>query len=733
MVFYLRYCFQNVVCRRILCAFSVALLVVLWFSLRLWQAWDAWLPPEQDGIEQQSVVQLLDFPAPRDDAWQADVYVKGLPGKVRLGFPSGLAPKLDCLYTVSLKLKRPRGFHNPGLFDYQLWLLQSGYVATGYVRVVHDCQQIKPGWLLQWRENIAARISSVEMTDRARSTLLALTIGSYADIDLSQWQLLRDSGTIHILSVSGLHIVLVAALGYWLFALVTRALIFPLRLWPANHWGSVASFFFAVFYALLADFSVPTQRSLLMVAVAVSQRLFYSHFRWMTSWWVALLLVFCLNPLSVLACGFWFSFLATWVLVAVYHGVVSGVPVWRRYLVTQGMLFLSMLPLSLFLYGYVPWLSLPANVLAVPLITFVSMPLAFLSLLAMPLPVLSQPLLEWSSWSLDGYWWLMQEMVRLAPFVQIYWGGVSQLSVWLGVFGVLLLLLPRGMPGRWLAAVLCLPVAFPVVPQLQKGEMSLTVLDVGQGLASVVRTSGHTLVYDTGNRFTSRFDSGRDIVSVHLRQQRLPYIDFLLVSHSDADHAGGVPGLLSSMPVRQRWSGTPDRLKSEDFSPCRAGMHWRWDGVDFTILSPASGALLRETNNRSCILRVSNGRHVFLLPGDAEAKVESSLPALYGWQLNADVMVAPHHGSKTSSSTAFLQAVDPSTVLVSAGYKNRFNHPHPRVVKAYERRGITWLSTAESGALTAYSNTEGLQVQSAVCEYPLPWRRALRGCGSDGL
>lgn len=724
---------RSPVLARVLLALLLMSLLALWCGARAWWAWQAWLPTSQDGVEQAVVVQLLDFPARRDDNWQADVQVDGWRGKVRLSFPIDEMPALDCRYHVRAKLKRPRGFDNPGLFDYQLWLLQAGYVATGRVRTLTVCEPVVPSYLLQWRSNIAQRIHRAVLDERSRSTLLALTIGSYAGIDAAQWQLLRDSGTIHILSVSGLHIVLVSMLAYGLFSGLARLLVFPLHVAPSAHWGSVAAIVFAVFYALLADFSVATQRSLIMVAAVACQRLCCSRFRWLWSWWCALWLVLLWDPLSVLGCGFWFSFLATLVLLSVHHGVQHHVSAWYRYAVTNGMLFIVMAPMTLYLYGALPWLTLLANAIAVPVITFVSMPLAFLAMLAMPMESWSQVLFAWSGKSLGVYWWLIEHLLEVITLPKRWqWGGISLFATVLATVGTLLLLLPRGFPGKRFAAVLCLPLLFPAAPVLQAGEMTLTVLDAGQGLATVIRTARHTLVYDAGARFTSRFDSGRDIVAAHLHQQRLSHVDLLMVSHSDADHAGGVAGLVSALPVRQIWSGTPERLRAVAASPCRSGMHWRWDGVDFRVLGPLPSGPDRDTNNRSCILQVTNGLHRFLLPGDGETAAETAAVAAHGSYLKSDVLVAPHHGSKTSSTPALLQAVSPSQVLISAGHLNRFHHPHPAVIQRYEAAGIAWHATAAEGALQASSVAGELRITSAVCQSFWPWRVA-RGCGRDGL
>lgn len=706
---------------------------LLWAGLYLSAALTAWMPVELDNVDQVITVRLLDFPKRRETRWVVDVYSRELSGKIRLSFPEQVVPEPNCLYSVKVRLKQPRGFVNFNQFDYQAWLLQANYVATGSVREILKCEPIVIDSIFSIRIAIADDIQKVEMSEQARSTLLALLIGSYADIDMQQWRLLRDSGTIHILSVSGLHIVLVSSLAYFIFANVSRYLLFPVRILPAAHWGGFASIFFSIAYALLADFSVPTQRSLIMVAVAVIQRLLYSRFRLLAAWKISLLIVLLSNPLSVLSCGFWFSFVGTAVLILVFHGVNGKVHWLWRYCVTNWLLFLSMVPLSLYLYGYVPVLSLPANLMAVPLISFLSLPLAFLGLLFMPVSgFLSDGAFQLSALTLDVYWYLMDWLVSAASGLKLYWGGATIGSVALALVGFSLLLLPKAAPLRFFACLLWLPLIFPSIVSPRQDEFEVTVLDVGQGLAVVVRTAKHILVYDTGDRFSQQFDSGTDIVVPFLRNLREPFIDMLMISHSDKDHSGGMQGVLNALPVHQFWSGTPELLHaSASFNPCRAGMHWRWEGVDFQLLNPVFSSEHDQTNNRSCVLRIDNGLHSVLLTGDAEQLVEARL-LRQDELLQSDILVAPHHGSNTSSSMPFIRAVNPRLVVISAGYKNRFHHPNAAVLARYTRQGLPWLSTAEQGAIRIRTDAGDLRLTTALCAHPVPWR-STDACQQDRL
>jgi competence protein ComEC len=698
-----------------------------------------WLPTAQENQEIEIAGYVMDFPQKRERGWQFDFYADQLDGKVRLSvYGQGYAdtaeevpaPRLDCHYRFLVKLKRPRGLLNFGLYDYQAWLLQSGYVATGYVRAVLSCEQQAPALLLGWRAGIADKINQVAVSDYAKSTLLALLIGSYADIDTNQWQVLRNSGTIHLLSVSGLHIVLVAALAHFCFFHLAKALVFPVRWLPAEFFGSISALFFAVFYAFLAGFSVATQRALIMVAVAVLQRLLYGKFMFGTAFMLALLLVLMSNPLSVLSCGFWFSFWGTWVLLVAMRGESSRTSLsflqkLEVFIRPQWLLFVLLSPMLLYVYGRMPLLSLPLNFLAVPWVSFLSLPLAFAALLVLPFShTLGSWLLQASAWTVDVYWSVMQAGVAVGKDYFFDLGGIGFFPLLMSLSGLSMLCLMRA---RWLwrlaGLLLCVPLAFSGFVKLQPGELQLTVLDVGQGLSVLVRTAKHVLVYDAGDRRSEHFDAGRDIVAPSLRHQRIDHVGMLMLTHSDSDHAGGAAGLMEEFPVRQLWSGTPERLQlSTEFFSCRAGMHWRWDAVDFRILHPADDRE-EKGNNRGCVVMIDTGRQRVLLTADIELPAEKKI-LQRGADVKADILVSPHHGSKSSSSSALLEAVQAKWVVVSAGFNNRYKHPSPEVVKRYREREMNIFNTADSGAIRFTLSNNGVDVESALCDNRRFWRNA---------
>ncbi len=733
------------------------LLGVCWGAYCGRQAMSAWLPAVQENREMEISGHVLDFPQARERGWQFDFYSDHLGGKVRLSLydfdngqfhenPAEVAastvsnaqadaqpPRFDCHYRLLVKLRRPRGLQNFGLYDYQGWLLQSGYRATGYVRAVLACDPYHPSPILLWRQRVADVVNELSISDAARSSLLALLIGSYAEIDALQWQLLRDSGTIHLLSVSGLHIVFMAMLAHFLVFHLCRLLVIPARWWPADLWGNAAALLCAVGYALLAGFSVATQRSLIMVAVAVVQRLLYGRFMPSTALLLALLLVLMWNPLAVLSSSFWFSFWATAVLLMSGGGDVTGgqrqpsrLRMLQEAVRLQWLMFVLLMPLLLYVYGRVPLLSLPVNFLAVPWVSFLSLPLAFAGLLLLPVSsVAGEFFLHASAWSLDIYWRALRAAVAYGEQAWFELGGVPLPFLLSALAGLsLVCLLSRPLWLRIACLLLCLPAILPVT-QVARGDIQLTVLDVGQGLSIIARTTSHTMVYDTGDRRSERFDTGRDIVAPSLRNLQVNHVDMLMLSHADSDHAGGAAGLIQEFPPRQLWSGTPEQLHVQhEFSPCRSGMHWRWDSVDFQVLHPDEQNVGSD-NDRGCVLMVeANGKRV-LLAADIEKMSEQQL-LQRGVDLQADVLVAPHHGSKTSSSTAFLDAVQAKQVIVSSGFLNRFHHPSPEVLRRYRDRDMQIFNTADSGAVRLLLSGHGIDVALAVCDNRRFWRESVQ-------
>jgi competence protein ComEC len=371
---------------------------------------------------------------------------------------------------------------------------------------------------------------------------------------------------------------------------------------------------------------------------------------------------------------------------------------WGR---VQWLAAVGLLPLLLLLFQKASLVAPLANLIAVPWVSLLTVPLTLLGSLTLWLvPTLGEGLLQLALWTLHGLWWLLQ---GLADWPLAQWGQAAP-PAWAlaaAVLGLLWLLAPRGVPARWLGAVWLLPLFLLPTAAVPPGQARVALLDVGQGLAAVVRTQHHALVFDTGPRFASGFNTGEAVVGPYLRARGVRQVDTLVVSHGDNDHIGGVEGLLATVPVVHLLSSVPDKLAPRQAQDCRAGQHWQWDGVSFDMLNPPAAAPSggRRENNRSCVLRVQARGQRLLLTGDIEAGAERALIRRLGGELAAEVLVVPHHGSKTSSTAAFVEAVSPRLALFPVGYRNRYGFPKAAVVERYRQRGVQLWDSASNGAI----------------------------------
>lgn len=661
-------------------------------------------------------------------------------------------------WRMMVRLKAPHGNSNPHGFDYELWLWEQGLQATGYVRA--GPRDAPPQRLADsWRHPVERARQSLRdavytrVTDRQLAGVVAaLLVGDQNAIERADWDVFRATGVAHLMSISGLHITMFAwlaaqALG-WLWRRSARwspALCLVVPAASAAAWGGLL---LAAAYALFSGWGVPAQRTVWMLAAVVLLRQSGKRWPWPQVWLLAMAVVVALDPWALLQAGFWLSFVAVGVLFAAgssqgkespsegrephalaerggedfatdsgagrAYAVRAGgqndlesapwtalLPVWlgaaaksvHRSIREQWTVTLALTPLSLLLFNQVSLVGLLANGLAIPWVTLLVTPLTMLG-------VLWAPFWELAGAAVAALMVFLQWLARW-PLASI---SVAAAPLWAAVAGVAGgSLLAMRLPWHWRA--LGLPLLLPVLLwqplRPPAGEFELIAADVGQGNALVVRTAAHTLVYDSGPRFSRESDAGHRVL-VPLLRALGERVDMLMLSHRDSDHIGGAPAVLAMQPQAALLSSIEDGHELQALRPatrCVAGQRWQWDGVDFEVLHPAAGdyAAPARSNAMSCVLRLSNGRRSALLAGDIELAQEQRLVAA-GAALRADVLLVPHHGSKTSSSAAFLDAVQPTLALAQAGYRNRFGHPAPPVLARYRERGIVVVSSPVCGA-----------------------------------
>jgi competence protein ComEC len=635
-------------------------------------------------------------------------------------------------WRMTVRLKAPHGNSNPHGFDYELWLWEQGLQATGYVRAgPRDVppQLLADGWrhpverARQWmRDAVYARVSDRQLA----GVLAALLVGDQNAIERADWDVFRATGVAHLMSISGLHITMFAWLAAqavgWLWRRSARwspALCLALPAASAAAWGGLL---LAAAYALFSGWGVPAQRTVWMLAAVVLLRQSGKRWPWPQVWLLAMAVVVALDPWALLQAGFWLSFVAVGVLFATDSGAGRAyveraggqndtqtsrwkdlLPAWLgaaansvlRSAREQWIVTLALAPLSLLLFNQVSLVGLLANGLAIPWVTLLVTPLIMLG-------VLWSPFWDLAAAAVAALMVFLQWLARW-PLASI---SVAAAPLWCAVAGVAGgLLLAMRLPWHWraLGVPLLLPVLLWQPLRPPAGEFELIAADVGQGNALIVRTAGHTLVYDSGPRFSRESDAGHRVL-VPLLRALGERVDTLMLSHRDSDHIGGAPAVLAMQPQAALLSSIEDGHELQALRPatrCVAGQRWQWDGVDFEVLHPAAGdyATPTRSNAMSCVLRLTNGSRSALLAGDIELAQEQRLVAA-GALLRADLLLVPHHGSKTSSSAAFLDAVQPTLALAQAGYRNRFGHPAPPVLARYRERGIAVVTSPLCGAAT---------------------------------
>ncbi len=686
---------------------GVALLGAAWTMLRADLALSRRLAPELEGADVVLVGAVHGLPRVGEDGTHFALAVERaerdgrefvLDGIVRLGWYDD-APALEpcARWRLHARLKRPRGMIDPGAFDFERYALEQGIVATGYVRAdaVNHAVDAAAFCIDRLRARIGETISATLGDTSSAHLLRALAFGDQHAMDEHEWAVARATGIPHLIAISGLHIALFASFGVGLMRLLWKLAPRLTLRWPAPLLEAIASLACAVAYALIAGFGLPTRRALVMIAALLVANLARRARAPVQGLALAVIALLAWDPLCVLSAGFWLSFVGVAWLLFCLGGARERRRWWRELVVAQGVASIGLLPLGIWFFGQSSLVGPLANLVAVPAICLFILPLTVVAaLLALLLPALGTPLLELAGAAMQALWWLLERMAAW-PGALRYFPEPDAWALALALVGAFWLLLPRGVPARALGALLFLPLLWPARAALADGEFVVDLLDVGQGLAVIVRTREHALVYDTGARFPSGFDLGDAAVVPALHALGVTGLDRIVLSHGDNDHAGGAAAVLAAFPGSPVESGEPERVPIAA-SQCLAGEAWSWDGVDFRIVHPAP-PLAERANDRCCVLEVLSGDSALVLPGDITAAVEPAVAAALEPAPSALVLQVPHHGSKTSSSAALLDGVHPTLALISAGYLNRFHHPHPDVVARYRAAGATLLDTAQSG------------------------------------
>ncbi|MDO8769919.1 MAG: DNA internalization-related competence protein ComEC/Rec2 [Burkholderiaceae bacterium] len=643
-------------------------------------------------------------------------------------------------WQMTVRLKAPHGNSNPGGFDYELYLWEQGVQATGYVRAgTRDTPPIRLGgtWQhpverlrLRVRDAIFATLASSAPSDasgtgdpksqnRDAGVVAALVTGDQHAIERADWDVFRATGVAHLMSISGLHITMFAwvsaLLAGWLWRRSERLCL----LCPAPQVALIGGILLATLYAVFSGWGVPSQRTIWMLATVSLLRLMGKRWPWPTVWLLACAVVVVFDPWALLQAGFWLSFVAVGVLFAtdVSHQAAPTRPAQPRRGMKnsvaglghrfraglwqstreQWVITAALSPLTLLLFGQVSVVGLLANAVAIPWVTLVVTPLSMLGTLHAPLWRLA----AWTMHLLSAYLGYLAKL----PFATVAIATPALFISAAGVIGGLFLV----MPWPWRLRALGLPLLLPVIlwqaPRPEAGQFELLAADIGQGNAVIVRTQTHTLVYDAGPRFSMESDAGHRVL-VPLLRSLGEKVDTVMLSHRDIDHSGGVKSVLAMHPGASFISSIEDGHDLQKLHPatrCVAGQQWQWDGVNFVVLHPSAQDYesTKKSNAMSCVLRISTHQNSAMLVGDIELAQEAGLVAdqlASGIVLQSDVLLVPHHGSKTSSSGAFLDAVQPGLAIVQAGYRNRFAHPAPVVMQRYQARKIQTIDSAHCGA-----------------------------------
>lgn len=712
-------------------------LVLALSCLALGFAWAAWraetrmadvLPTAWQGVDIQLEGVVAGLPERDTRGEHFDFRVENtltpsavVPRHIRLSWPapqwnSASVPqrlKAGDRWRLTVRLKQPHGTANPDGFDYEAWLLTHSIRATGTVR--DQAQRLnsstRPDDRVQrLRDDMRTAILQTLGTHAQAGVIAALAVGDQSAIPHDNWRTYNRTGTSHLMSISGLHITLFAVLaGAVMYVLWRRIPLLVLKL-PARRAALLAGWLAALAYTVLAGFQIPAQRTLFMLTVLVLGLWLQRAPRPFSLLTLALFVVLLIDPWAVLAAGFWLSFGAVAGMMLAVQGLQGGhhkLSAWMR---AQAAVTLALVPVLLLLFHQISLISPLANALAIPVVSWGVVPMTLLGLMF-------DSALHAAAWLMQ---WVEHALRWLSDFSWASWAlpTSSAFAILLGLIGVSWLLMP-GLPVRGLGVFMLLPMLFPHVESPVERTFEAEVLDVGQGTSVLIRTANHTLLYDTGPALGDN-DAGQQIVLPRLRALGVEKLDGLILTHDDSDHTGGAASVLRDVDAGWLLSSLPykhDLLQRPNLH-CVRGQHWNWDGIRFEILNPTAAAYqqaTRKDNDRSCVLKISQGKTSLLLTADAERIGELEMTERLAEKLPSTVLMAGHHGSLTSSIPEFVDLVDAQQVVFSSGWHNRFGHPHSDVLARFRDRKTRVFRTDKQGWVRMVFSDAGVETKT--------WRR----------
>ncbi|RUR15636.1 DNA internalization-related competence protein ComEC/Rec2 [Legionella septentrionalis] len=614
--------------------------------------------------------------------------------------------KAGQFWQLTAKLKKPRNIQNPGGFDYVSWLNARHIHWSGYTKrnSFTLLERPNPYFLLVWREQLAERLAKLIPDEKPLGILQALTLGITSHIDKEEWDLFRRTGTVHLMVISGAHIGLVAGLVYLLTRRLWGCYSRLCLLYPAQKAASIIAFTAAFIYSLLAGFAVPAQRAVIVCFFMLLRNFCNQRFSAWQAWRYSLCGVLLFEPHSLLMSGFYLSFIAVAILLlANQRFSCTGI---KKTLILQVACLLGLMPMTLYWFSYGAVNGLVANLLAIPWVGFVIVPLSLFVLTAQAFVP------AWLVWGLHATITILLHYLNIvdsfaALNLNFTFPNVLSPMILMGIMGFSVVTPLR----RFLPAILMLAFAsfFPQKEKIMPAEARIDILDVGQGLAVVIQTAKHMVLYDTGVKFYQGSDMGKLAIIPYLRTLGINRIDKIIVSHPDLDHRGGLISLEEQYTVGELIVDNP--LFYKRGLPCENYPGWTYDDVSFRFFPIKKE--IRGKNNHCCVLQVSTSGGQILLPGDIERQAEHYLTQTYGNQLRSSVLLVPHHASKTSSSMAFLKQINPEFAVASYGFDNRYHFPHAQVLENYQKLGIKLFNTVDCGMVSIHLGRNS--VQDPVC------------------